>query len=151
MNRKTILILEDNEDRTEAFRRAVASLKGDFSVKVWRDAPSMVKALPSFIHEACLFSLDHDLNPTSSAAADPGTGLEVAEYLAKQAPVCPVLIHSSNYEKSWSMHNELRFAGWRVDRISPLGDDWVECMWLPKIRALLNETEIRDENAQYSH
>jgi len=24
------------------------------------------------------------------------------------------------------MHNELRFAGWKVDRVGPLGTDWIE-------------------------
>ena len=35
------------------------------------------------------------------------------------------------------MHNELRFAGWQVDRVGPIGDDWIPKLWLPKARELL--------------
>ena len=36
------------------------------------------------------------------------------------------------------MHNEFRFAGWQVDRIGPLGDDWIHTLWQPKVCAMLN-------------
>jgi hypothetical protein len=137
MSGKLILILEDNEDRIRNFQGAVKSLGGNFSERIWFDAPNMIKDLPTVLNQACLISLDHDLNPQPNVTADPGTGLEVAEFLAKHSPVCPVLIHSTNYEKAWSMHNELRFAGWLVDRIGPIGDDWIQCLWLPKVKSLL--------------
>jgi ADP-ribosylglycohydrolase len=37
------------------------------------------------------------------------------------------------------MHNELRFADWIVDKVGPIGDDWIEKLWLPKARQLLAE------------
>jgi hypothetical protein len=135
---KLILILEDNEDRIRNFKNAVASLDRNFSVQIWNDAPSMIMELPSVLNQACLISLDHDLNPQPNVTVDPGTGLEVADFLARQSPICPVLIHSTNHEKAWSMHNELRFGGWQVDRVGPIGDDWVQCLWLPKVKTLLN-------------
>jgi len=52
-------------------------------------------------------------------------------------PVCPVLVHSSNTDRVYSMHNELRFAGWMVDRVGPLGTDWIETSWLRRVRELL--------------
>jgi CheY-like chemotaxis protein len=137
MSAKLILILEDNEDRIRNFQNAVASLGEDFSVKIWNDAPTMIAELSSKLNQACLISLDHDLNPQPNVTTDPGTGLEVAEFLTKQKPICPVLIHSTNHEKAWSMHNELRFAGWPVDRVGPIGDDWIQCLWLPKVKSLL--------------
>ena len=39
---KTILILEDNDERIAAFQKAVAALGDGFDLKVWRDAPSMI-------------------------------------------------------------------------------------------------------------
>ena len=137
MSGKLILILEDNEDRIRNFHSAVKSLGGNFSERIWFDAPNMIEDLPTVLNQACLISLDHDLNPQPNVTADPGTGLEVAEFLAKHSPVCPVLIHSTNYEKAWSMHNELRFAGWLVDRVGPIGDDWIQCLWLPKVKSFL--------------
>lgn len=134
---KTVLILEDSDERIAGFRRAVATLGGGFELMVWRDAPSMIAECEAYFPTAALFSLDHDLNPMPGATADPGTGMDVARSLGDFIPVCPVLIHSSNTDRVWSMHNELRFAGWTVDRIGPLGTDWIERSWLSRARELL--------------
>jgi len=92
-----------------------------------------------FFAGTALICLDHHLNPRTGATTDPGTGLDVATFLAGFPPVCPVLIHSSNTERAYSMHNELRFAGWVVDRVGPLGTHWIETTWLRRARQLLEE------------
>jgi ADP-ribosylglycohydrolase len=134
---KTILILEDNDERVAAFQKAIATMGEGFKLKLWRDAPSMVAECEKFFPDAALISLDHDLNPMPETTADPGTGLDVARYLADFMPVCPVLIHSSNTDCVYSMHNELRFAGWMTDRVGPIGSDWIETSWLSGVRRLL--------------
>ena len=139
MNSRTILILEDNDERITAFQKTVATLKGAFELKVWRDAPSMIAECEAFFPTAPLISLDHDLNPLPGATTDPGTGVDVARFLGDFLPVCPVLIHSSNTDRAYSMHNELRFAGWTVERAGPLGTDWIETSWLPNARQLLDK------------
>ena len=138
MSHKLILILEDNEDRIRNFQSEVKSLGENVSVRIWFDAPNMIADLPSILKQASLISLDHDLNPQSNVTIDPGTGLEMADFLAKHSPVCPVGIHSTNHEKAWSMHNELRFGNWQVDRVGPIGDDWIQCLWRPKVKSLLS-------------
>jgi len=138
---KTILILEDNEERIAAFRKAVAALGREYEVKVWRDAHSMRKECEACFANAVLISLDHDLNPAPGVSEDPGTGLNVAECLAEYRPVCPVVIHSTNSDRSWSMHNELRFADWPVEKVGPIGSDWIEKLWLPKARELLARSQ----------
>jgi ADP-ribosylglycohydrolase len=77
------------------------------------------------------------LNAAPGATGDPGTGLDVACFLGDFLPVCPVLLHSSNTDRVYSMHNELRFAGWMVDRIGPLGNGWIGTSWLRRVRELL--------------
>ena len=134
---KTILILEDNDERIAAFQKAVAALGDGFDLKVWRDAPSMRAECEAYFPTAALISLDHDLNSLPGATVDPGTGMDVARFLGDFIPVCPVLIHSSNTDRVYSMHNELRFAGWMVDRVGPLGTDWIETSWLRRARELL--------------
>ncbi len=134
---KTILILEDNDERIAAFQKAVAALGDGFDLKVWRDAPSMRTECEAYFPTAALISLDHDLNPMPGATVDPGTGVDVARFLGDFMPVCPVLIHSSNTDRVYSMHNELRFAGWMVDRVGPLDADWIETSWLRRARELL--------------
>jgi ADP-ribosylglycohydrolase len=65
--------------------------------------------------------------------------VDVARFLGDFMPVCPVLIHSSNTDRVYSMHNELRFAGWTVDRVGPIGTDWIETSWLRSAKQLLAE------------
>ena len=134
---KTILILEDNQDRIASFQKTVTALGDGFELKVWHDAASMIAECQAFFPTAALISLDHDLNPMPGANADPGTGLDLARFLGDFLPVCPVLIHSSNTDRVYSMHNELRFAGWMVDRVGPLSTDWIETSWLDNVRRLL--------------
>jgi hypothetical protein len=131
------MILEDNDERIRAFESAVASLGSDFSLRLWRDAPTMISECGDCLRAACLISLDHDLAPLPDSSIDPGTGLEVAEFLSTHQPSCPVILHTSNHERRWSMHNEFRFAGWSVEIVPPLGDDWIRSSWLPRARGLI--------------
>jgi hypothetical protein len=75
---KTILILEDNEERIVAFQKTVAMLGDGFELKVWRDAPSMCAECENFFPDAALISLDHDLNPMPGTTTDPGTGFALS-------------------------------------------------------------------------
>ena len=134
---KTLLLLEDNAERIAAFENVLAELGGDWQIRVWRDAPTMLVECVDCFSDTHLISLDHDLNPQPGATVDPGTGLEVAKLLASHFPFCPVIIHSTNADRAWSMHNELRFGGWTVERFGPIGDDWFRKLWLPKARELL--------------
>jgi ADP-ribosylglycohydrolase len=136
---KTILILEDNEDRIAGFERAISELGNDFELKLWRDAPSMIAECEQFFPSAALISLDHDLNPQPGATTDPGTGMDLAIFLADFLPVCPVLIHSSNTDRAYSMLNELRFAGWIADRVGPLATQWIGTAWLKRMRQMMSE------------
>lgn len=136
---KTILILEDNDERIAAFQKTALALGNGFELRIWRDAPSMIAECEPFFPTTALISLDHDLNPMPGGTADPGTGIDVARFLGDFMPVCPVLIHSSNTDRVYSMHNELRFAGWLVDRVGPIGTDWIETSWLRSARQLLAE------------
>lgn len=141
---KTLLLLEDNSERIAGFETALRELGADWRMRVWRDAPKMLSECEDDFDEAHLISLDHDLNPQPGSTADPGTGLDIAKLLASHLAFCPVIIHSTNADRAWSMHNELRFAGWTVDRVGPIAGDWVRKLWLPKARALLAQTPRRE-------
>jgi ADP-ribosylglycohydrolase len=136
---RTILILEDNDERIAMFEKAVAALGDRFELKVWRDAVSMCSECEQYFSTTALISLDHDLNPAPGVTADPGTGLDVAQFLGDFMPVCPVVIHSSNTDRVYSMENELRFAGWTVDRVGPLGTNWIETSWQKRIREIVDK------------
>ena len=57
--------------------------------------------------------------------------------LSGHQPSCPVILHTSNHERRWSMHNEFRFGGWRVEVVPPIGDDWIRRSWLSRAKALI--------------
>ncbi|HEV2691844.1 MAG TPA: cyclic-phosphate processing receiver domain-containing protein, partial [Verrucomicrobiae bacterium] len=135
--RQTILILEDNDERIAGFKKAVGELGNGYELKVWRDAHSMIENCEEYFPTVALISLDHDLNPQPGITADPGTGLDVAKFLSKCRPVCPLIIHSTNADRAHSMHNELRFADWIAERVGPIGNDWIETMWLRKAQEFL--------------
>ena len=71
---KTILILEDNEERVADFRKAVSKLGNGYDLKLWRDAHSMCAECETYFPTAALICLDHDLNPAPGDTVDPGTG-----------------------------------------------------------------------------
>ena len=142
MRKSTILILESRPERITAFRQAAASL-GDARLQIWSTAPAMLAELDAYLNDACLISLAHDLSP-GGEKTESGTGLEIAEHLCEFPPVCPVILHCSNNDRVWSMHNEFRYAGWQVERIAPEGDDWVSKLWLPKASELLTRSREAD-------
>jgi len=142
MTRRLILILEDNDQRIKAFAEVTSGLNA-IELKVWRDAATMIGDIDEFLPSAALISLDHDLNDSPNADHDPGTGLDVAEQIAKRSPVCPVILHSSNYERVWSMHNALRYGGWKIEHVGPLGTNWIQTSWLSKVRALTEQQDMK--------
>jgi DNA-binding NtrC family response regulator len=125
---KRVLILEENAERRAEFQRVARTM--GLEVKAWDDALAMQSECEHYFPEAALISLEHDL--------DRGTGLDVAKFLAERKPVCPVIVHTSNTDRSFSIMNELRFANWMVDRVGPIGERWVDKYWAKKAREFLN-------------
>ena len=136
MNRRIILLLEDDDERVCGFQSAVALLGGDFVVRIWRDAPTMIAECPACFAKACLISLDHDLEALAGAP-DPGTGLDVAKFLSLHSPLCPVVLHTSNFDGRLAMQNRLRAGGWTVATVLPREANWIQASWLPICRRLI--------------
>lgn len=137
MNRTTVILLEDNRDRIREFESAVTRLGPAYRLRTWRDAHRLVAECHEVLADAALISLDHDLNKEHADSPDPGDGVAAAEFLGRLPPICPVILHTSNAERVWSMHNALRFGGWTTERVMPVNTDWIERSWLPTSRALL--------------
>jgi ADP-ribosylglycohydrolase len=141
---KLLLLLEDDAERIAAIEAVLPELGSDWQMRVWRDASTMIAECEYYFADTYLISLDHDLNPQPGSIRDPGTGLEVAKLFASHFPFCPIIIHSTNADRAWSMHNELRFGGWTVERFGPIGDDWFRKLWLPKAHELLASSQARE-------
>jgi hypothetical protein len=132
-----IFILEDNEDRIRQFLAAADSVAPDLPVRVWRNAPTMMRDLIDQLEHASLISLDHDLNPLPTDTEDPGTGHDVVKMLGTLIPCSPIIIHTSNAQAGTSMTTELSHAGWQYNRVYPFGDQWIPNHWAPLVRKLL--------------
>ncbi|MFA5802045.1 MAG: cyclic-phosphate processing receiver domain-containing protein [Thermoleophilia bacterium] len=128
-----IVVLEDDLRRIEALRNVVELHLGGVSCKVFDSAHVMVYWLKEHISEVCLISLDHDLGPNriiDGNVHDPGSGMEVVDYLITNRPSCPVIIHSSNSNAVQRMKSALDASGWKSECIVPFDDlSWIEHEW----------------------
>jgi FixJ family two-component response regulator len=129
----TVLMLEDDAERLARFHDTAARLGLD--IVSWADAHLMIAEVQQVLPVAALVSLDHDLEPTGPR--DPGDGLDVAKFLAALAPLCPIIVHTSNGPRGDAMMGEFELAGWDHHRVAPLGDDWIECDWHALVRRLI--------------
>lgn len=133
-----IVILEDDNRRVEAMRDRLVDRFYQFEHVFFDSATDLKRYLEDHLNEVIVFSLDHDLELKVDAFGkthDPGTGREIAEYLARHEAVCPVIIHSTNYLGSIGMETVLKEAGWRTCRVTPFDDlNWIHDAWFPAIR-----------------
>lgn len=136
--RRVLLILDDDRNRLYGFEQVVGGLGEGWEIRTWRDAPSMIAEIDRHLPDAGLISLDHDLYADSQSDPDPGSGRMVADALAKRQPVCPVLVHSTNTDAAWGMHNVLRRGRWTVELVHQLGQpEWIPALWLPAARRMV--------------
>ena len=91
----SIVILDDEPDRTTEIRRCLAAQFPAQELIVFDNAPDRIGWLTQNLEKSQLICLDHDLGPNRTGN-DPGTGRDVANYLATRQPYCPVIIHTTN-------------------------------------------------------
>lgn len=140
------VILEDNEDRRRAMLAGLRDRFAQYPVRFFATAAEMMWYLRRHIDDVLVIGLDHDLDMvpvTKSALLDPGTGRDVADYLATQPPTCPVVIHSTNVAAVIGIEQLLRDAGWQTTRVVPYGDlEWIDEVWLRALRDAIVGTAV---------
>jgi hypothetical protein len=136
-----IVILEDNADRQAAMRCCLADRFSTLAAHFFDDAGATIRFLAESLADTVVISLDHDLELKPGPAdrlIDPGTGREVADFLATRTPVCPVIIATTNTHAGDGMEEVLRTAGWKTRRVVPFDDmHWIETAWFFAIRRAL--------------
>jgi hypothetical protein len=137
-----LLMLEDNADRVRRFSAALRAVDPTLPLHIWRNAWKMIHEVASLLPAARLISLDHDLDPEGENSSDPGTGWDVAKFLAALPPACPVIVHTSNGTRADWMMGEFELGGWKHYRLPPLGDDWIERDWRRLVRRLLKRRRV---------
>jgi hypothetical protein len=133
-----IAILEDNEDRQAAMRACLADRFYMYEIHFFDEVRAMIDFLAEHLADTLVISLDNDLELKPGADGrwvDPGSGRQVADYLVRKEPACPVIIHTSNAHAAASIEMLLREAGWKTRRVFPFDDmRWIETNWFPTVR-----------------
>lgn len=148
--RLQIVILEDNLDRQRVMRDCLADRFPQYGVRFFVTAGEAIAFLRANLERVLAIALDHDLDliPVDPRRnIDPGSGRDVADFLANQPPTCPVLIHSTNAPAALAMRTELEECGWKCERVIPgPGEDWIRADWLIEVRnAIVRSVETTRE------
>lgn len=143
-----IAILEDNQERQTAMRRCLEDRFYQFDARFFDSAIRMVNFLDAHLDDTILICLDHDLElqgGSEGGIGDPGSGREVADYLAQKPPVCPVVIHTTNAPAAVGMEMVLHEAHWTTFRVLPFDDlEWIPVQWFPCVRRAIVSTAKRN-------
>jgi hypothetical protein len=143
MQASTIVILEDDADRTREFNECLHERFATHGVVVFDNARETIEWLCQHLDKAILICLDHDLGANrvrDGEDFDPGTGRDVVDYLAARKPVCPIIIHTTNSLAVPGMTMTLEDAGWSWLRVVPYNDlEWVRADWIGRVAAALSE------------
>ena len=132
-----ILLLDDDTERLKAFEHALRSAGFSGEIRTWNSSHAFIRDWPTYLEQAELISLDHDLFLDALEGEDLGDGYAAAQALATYAPQCPVIIHTSNAERGRWMQGALESSGWACHRVLPLGDDWIKLDWLTVVNELI--------------
>lgn len=131
-------MLEDDLDRIARFTTVLAARQ--ICYEYARTAQHFIRLYQTQTDAPLLIGLDHDLFVDNEGDPDPGDGRDVAAFLATQLPLAPTLIHSTSAVAAESMLYTLADAGWIVDRIAPIGHDWIETYWLPTAMEMIGHS-----------
>lgn len=138
-----IVILEDYGPRIAAMNVVLRESLCRVPFVFIEDAHEAIAHLGEHLPEIDLISLDHDLpirRDAENRLIDCGTGREVADYLAKLPPTCPVIVHSSNVTCADAMTIVLRDAGWPCKRVHPRDDlAWIRDEWTQAVRDYIRD------------
>jgi CheY-like chemotaxis protein len=133
-----IVILEDNAPRRAAMEELLRDRFSRYELRFFESPQASLDYLREHLDEVLLISLDHDMELISDGnggLVDLGTGQQLADYLATQPPVCPVVIHSSNGNAALAMRQVLENAGWKTSVVAPYEDlQWIGEAWFPLVR-----------------
>jgi hypothetical protein len=149
-----IAILEDNRERQHAMARCLGDRFHQYEVRFFDAALPLIDFLGAELPNVLAIGLDHDLEMITTPTgrlADPGTGRDVVDYLTRQPPICPVVIHTTNSGAAVGMQMALEEANWPTYRVTPFGDlEWVSKLWFRTFRDAIvaSVTRPRDEIAR---
>jgi len=145
-----IVILEDNCDRQGAMKSCLLDRFHQYDIVIFDNARTMCDFLETNLTSALLICLDHDLElpvQQNGKVTDPGSGRDVADWLALKPACCPIVIHTTNSAAGDGMEFLLRDAQWQVQRVHPYGDlEWIPAVWFRAVRdAIVSSAQPRSK------
>lgn len=130
----TIAVLDDDQGRRLAMQAALADRLPQYLHVFFDNAPDMIAWLSEHMYDLAAVSLDHDLGPNREREGiqfDPGTGRDVAEFLATQDPRCSIIIATTNSIARPGMELVLQDSGWCTINVLPFSDlSWIGEAWI---------------------
>lgn len=133
--RSTIAILEDDARRIEMMLAILLAKLPDNEAQFFNASADIRRFLEQHWAGIAVVSLDHDLELVTGEDGqliDPGTGREVADFLAERPPTFSVVIHSSNHFAAIGMNSVLQDSKWPTIRVAPYDDlAWIAEAWWP--------------------
>lgn len=133
-----IAILEDDAGLQAAMADCLQDRFPQYPARFFATAGEMIWHLRRHLPEVLAIGLDHDLElvpVVNNSVLNSGTGRDVADYLASEVPVCPVVIHTTNDAAAIGMERVLQETGWATSRVVPYCDlEWVSEVWLRAMR-----------------
>jgi DNA-binding NarL/FixJ family response regulator len=137
----TIVLLDDDPNRIREMKRCLSAKSPSSDVITFDNAPDLIAWVKLHSANVELFCLDHDLGPNRprrDEIFDPGTGRDVANFLATLKPTCPVLVHTTNHLAAPGMAMVLEDAGWTHESIAPYNDlQWIRSEWISIVTKLI--------------
>lgn len=153
--RLEIVVLEDNHERRCAMQSALADRFPQYTVRFFVTAGESIAHLVDHWDQVLAVALDHDLDliPVDpSRMIDPGSGRDVADFLAARTPRFPVIVHSTNVPAVIGMLTVLQEAGWQTERVIPdAGEEWIAREWLPALRNVIVDSVERQVAEAEAH
>lgn len=139
-----IVILEDNAERRRLMRDAIVDRFPQYDLRFFITAGEAIVHLRENYDNLLAIVLDHDLDliPVDGhRLIDPGSGRDVADFLASQPVVCPIIIHTTNGPAAVGMEAVLHDSGWKTYRVIPVGEfKWIPKLWLQTVRNAIVES-----------
>ncbi len=146
---QTAAILEHNHNRILEMEAVLADVLPGVAHSFFDNSQEMIAWLKENLVDVVLLSLDHDLpivQYRNGIRIDPGSGREVAEYLATIPPICPVIVHTINVQCGDGMEQVLNDSGWPTRRVNPFGEyEWIRKAWAREVQSLADDGWFRTE------
>ena len=145
-----IVILEDCMERRRLMTDVLRDRFAQVGVLFFYTSGEAIVHLRENMDRLLAVILDHDLElieVDKHRLIDPGTGRDVADYLATQSPVCPVVVHSTNSPAAIGMLAALEDAGWSTERVIPVGEfKWIRTIWIKAVQDAITRFACNEKN-----